>query len=136
MSQSDSLSVKIRKYCFVIKQSDSLLIKLRKHYFLSLVAGAVGGLIYAVLDTQNPQNIIIGAIVGGFGYSNAEVISLLGKTLWQRILLWVTTVIVIINLIHFLVPSLGFDFLFHSIPFIPSSLLNYLTRKLSTYKKH
>ena len=139
MSQSDSLLVKLRKHCFVIKQSDSLLVKLRKYYFGSFVVGAfgafAGGFIRAALDSHSPQIVIIGAIIGGLSYSSAEVVSLLGKTLWQRVLLWVTTVIVISNLIHLLVPSLDFGFLLRSVPFVPISLLFYLNRKFSTYKK-
>ncbi|GAA6620795.1 hypothetical protein [Scytonema sp. NUACC26] len=135
MSQSDSLLAKLRKYCFVINQSDSLLVKLRKHYFVSVVAGAFGGFTYAALNSHSLQISVIGAIIGGLSYSSAEVVSLLGNTWWQRGLLWVTTVIFISNLIHLLVPSLDFDFLLRSVPFIPSSLLFYLMRKFAAYKK-
>lgn len=136
MRQTDSPSVKLPKYPFGIKESDSFLVKLRKLYFPSLVAGTVGGFaggfIHALQYSRSPESVINTAIIGGLSYSSAEVVSLLGKTLWQKILLWVTTMIVIVNLIHLLVPSL--DFWFH-VGFAPSSLIYYLVQKLYTYKK-
>ncbi len=114
-----------------MRQSDSLLIKLRKYYFASVVGGAVGGFTYAVLSSYNPQIVMIGAIIGGLSYSSAEVVSLLGRTLWQRVLLWVTTVIVISNLIHLLVPSLDFVSLLRFVPFAPSCLINSLYHYLN-----
>lgn len=139
MSQSDSLLLKIRKYCFVINQSDSLLIKLRKHYFVSVVAGFVGGFVGGlsgiVLFSYSPKIVIIGAIIGGLIFGSAEVVSLLGNTLWQRVLLWGITVIVISGLVHLLVPSLDFRLLLRLVPPVPSALLYYLTRKFPGYKK-
>lgn len=140
MSQSDSLLVKLRKYCFVINQSDSLLIKLRKHYFISVFIGFfgafAGGLISIVLSSYSPQILIIGAIIGGLIYGSAEVVSLLGNTLWRRLLLWGLTVIVISNLVHLLVPSLAFSLVLHFVPPVPTALLNYINRKFPGYKKH
>ena len=139
MSQSDSLLVKLRKYCFVINQSDSLLIKLRKYYFISVFIGFLGafagGLLSIVLSSYSPQFLIIGAIIGGLIFASAEVVSLLGNTLWQRVLLWGITVIVISGLVHLLVPSLNFRLLLDFVPPVPSALLYYLTRKFLGYKK-
>lgn len=139
MSQSDSLLVKLRKYCFVKNKSDSLLVKLRKHYFVSVFAGTIGGfaggLIGTVLFSYSLQIVIIGAIIGGLIYSSAEVVSLLGNTLWQRVLLWGITVIAISGLVHLLVPSLNFHLVLRFVPPVPSALLYYLTRNFPGYKR-
>ncbi|RUT10218.1 hypothetical protein DSM106972_007130 [Dulcicalothrix desertica PCC 7102] len=140
MSQSDSLLVKLRKH-IIIKQSDLLLVKLRKYYFITFFAGALGGfaggLIHAIqhFHSFSPQIVIIITLISGINYSSAEIVSLLGNTWWQRVLLWVTTIIIISGLIHLLVQSLDFDFVLRSTPFVPTALLNYLNRKLSVYKK-
>lgn len=139
MSQSDSFLLKLRKYCFVINQSDSLLIKLRKYFFVSVVTGLIGGfaggLVGIVLYSYSPQIVIIGAIIGGLIFASAEAVSLLGNTLWQRVLLWGITVIVISGLVHLLVPSLGFRLLLRFVPPVPTALLYYLIRKFPAYKK-
>lgn len=139
MSQSDSLLLKLRKYCFVINQSDSLLIKLRKYFFVSVVTGLIGGfaggLVGIVLYSYSPQIVIIGAIIGGLIFGIAEAVSLLGNTLWQRVLLWGITVIVISGLVQLLVPSLDFPLVLRFVPLVPSALLYYLIRKFPAYKK-
>lgn len=136
MSQSNSLLVKLRKYCFVINRSDSLLVKLRKSYFVSVVVGGLGGFTYAALSSHSLQIGMIGAIIGGLSYSSADVISLLGNTWWQRGLLWGTTMgIVVSGLIHLLLPSVDFDFLSGIGSFIPGGLVYYYL-KSSAYKKH
>jgi hypothetical protein len=123
-----------------MSQSDSLLVKLRKYYFISVFIGFLGafasGLVSIVLSSYSPESLIIGAIIGGLIYGSAEVVSLLGNTLWRRLLLWGLTVIVISNLVHLLVPSLAFSLVLHFVPTAPTALLNYITRKFPGYKKH
>ncbi|MDZ8070657.1 MAG: hypothetical protein RMY64_34460 [Nostoc sp. DedQUE08] len=129
MSQSDSLLVKLRKYCFVINQSDSLLVKLRKHYLLTLFAGTLGGFTYAALSSHSLQIVMIGAIIGGLSYSSAECVSLLGNTWWQRGLFWGTTMAITIGgLIHLLLPSVHYSFLPRLIGFLAAGLPYYLAR--------
>jgi hypothetical protein len=49
-------------------------------------------------------------IIGGLSLSTAELVSLLGKTWWLKLLLWGTTMGIIGSaLIRFLLPSVDFD---------------------------
>jgi len=116
-----------------MSQSDSFKVKLGKYYLAQLIGEATGGFVYATLSYRSPQMAMIGAIIGGLSFSSAKIVSLLGNTWWQKGLLWVTTMGIIIScLIHLLVPSANYSLLLNLVSFLPSGLLYYyLNRRFS-----
>jgi hypothetical protein len=93
-----------------VSHPDSSLVKLRNPYFLSVVAGATGSVIYSMLSSPSLETTMTAGIIGGLSLSTAELVSLLGKTWWLKLLLWGTTMgIIVTALIRLLLPSVDFD---------------------------
>mgnify|MGYP004469536705 CR=1 FL=1 len=89
---------------------DSSLVKLRNPYFLSVVMGATGSFLSCMLRSVSLETTMTACIIGGLSLSTAELVSLLGKTWWLKLLLWGITIGIIGSaLIRFLLPSVDFD---------------------------